>query len=671
MRFGRRRGRGRGEGALHGVDSLFLLVHLLTKLSRQICANLKFEELPHFLRILSPVLLGNTHQLVQLSALESLQVQRLLRGYSSDGGLLSDALDSIESLDDPVDHTDVLSVSRPQELALGALAEPVHVVDLRHLSSWLIEVDPVLEILAEVVSHEGTHRHRVVHHLLALVLCSGSGLRFEAGASVDSVKPRIGLHNERNSLGSSSSEDDGIDGYSLRVFPLGMDDGALAGGGGKARIGMSSHSLVSDVPLLAQPCRDIHVLVLHFIFQSLPEVLAISSLGDVREDRVRLKGGHSHRIGLLRSAGSDAEEASLGVDGVQTTVSAELHPCDVVSDAADLPSGQSWLEHREIRLATGRGEGSCDEVLLQAGSSDAHDEHVLGHPSLVLGDVGGNAEGEALLAQKRVASLSRSERPDLSLGRAVGDEDTVGIARPVVDHPLLHGSGQTDGVDAAGEVTVAEDVEDVESHPSHDAHRENHVVGVSQLHSNLRERSSDGAHRERNHVHDAARHASGETRVQLDGEIFGTHPVSHQGLHSLGSAAHSVVLVACHHPRLRLHTSHVLGIGSADVVVVVCLEGGEHSSLHQLVHDLLALVLTSITDVDATGTHQLRLLSHESLHLRRQQMEIALKNGKMAETLDDDLVDDVEGILGDLTERRLACSSVLQGSQEVGIDRHG
>ncbi|GMR35865.1 hypothetical protein PMAYCL1PPCAC_06060, partial [Pristionchus mayeri] len=151
---GEAEGRGKGGGALHGVDSLFLLVHLLTELSRQICANLKFEELPHFLRILSPISITAPGQIYRHSNPTTIAPLTHRRGHSSDGGLLTDALDSIESLDDPVDHTDVLSVSRPQELALGALAEPVHVVDLRHLSSWLIEVDPVLKVLAEVVSHE-------------------------------------------------------------------------------------------------------------------------------------------------------------------------------------------------------------------------------------------------------------------------------------------------------------------------------------------------------------------------------------------------------------------------------------------------------------------------------------------------------------------------------------
>ncbi|GMS92233.1 hypothetical protein PENTCL1PPCAC_14408, partial [Pristionchus entomophagus] len=85
-------------------------------------------------------------------------------------------------------------------------------------------------------AHEGTHGHRVVHHALACVLSGRGSLRLEAGAGVDAVMPRVGLEHERHSLGSSASEDDGVDGHSLRVLPLRVDDGALSGGGGESRV---------------------------------------------------------------------------------------------------------------------------------------------------------------------------------------------------------------------------------------------------------------------------------------------------------------------------------------------------------------------------------------------------------------------------------------------------
>ena len=45
-------------------------------------------------------------------------------------------------------------------------------------------------------------------------------------------------------------------------------------------------------------------------------------------------------LGLVFVAGArgDAEEAGLGVDGVEAAVVAELHPGDVVADGLDLPA---------------------------------------------------------------------------------------------------------------------------------------------------------------------------------------------------------------------------------------------------------------------------------------------------------------------------------------------
>ena len=45
---------------------------------------------------------------------------------------------------------------------------------------------------------------------------------------------------------------------------------------------------------------------------------------------------------VVGGAGGDAEEAGLGVDGVEAAVVAELHPGDVVADGLDLPARQAW-----------------------------------------------------------------------------------------------------------------------------------------------------------------------------------------------------------------------------------------------------------------------------------------------------------------------------------------
>lgn len=42
-------------------------------------------------------------------------------------------------------------------------------VDLGHLTFVRLEVEPMVQVLAEVVSHEGTHGHGIMHDALALI----------------------------------------------------------------------------------------------------------------------------------------------------------------------------------------------------------------------------------------------------------------------------------------------------------------------------------------------------------------------------------------------------------------------------------------------------------------------------------------------------------------------
>jgi len=56
-----------------------------------------------------------------------------LLGQISNGGPQGTVL-SLHPADDPVEHSDVLSESRPQELAVVVHTEPVHVEDLGHLN---------------------------------------------------------------------------------------------------------------------------------------------------------------------------------------------------------------------------------------------------------------------------------------------------------------------------------------------------------------------------------------------------------------------------------------------------------------------------------------------------------------------------------------------------------
>lgn len=60
-----------------------------------------------------------------------------------------------------------------------------------------------------------------------LVLGSSSCLRSHSGSDEDTVLPVARLVDERYTSGSATSEEYGIDGYTLRIFPSGIDYGAL------------------------------------------------------------------------------------------------------------------------------------------------------------------------------------------------------------------------------------------------------------------------------------------------------------------------------------------------------------------------------------------------------------------------------------------------------------
>jgi hypothetical protein len=88
---------------------------------------------------------------------------------------------------------------------------------------------------------------------------------------------------------------------------------------------------------------------------------------------------------------------------------------------------------------------------------------VLGQPALIAALDTGNAEGEALLAEQRVASISRSKGPDLTGLGEVADSALGDVAGPWVASSLVLsgvgvlvlGDGLADRVHAGHEVVVA------------------------------------------------------------------------------------------------------------------------------------------------------------------------------------------------------------------------
>ena len=373
--------------------------------------------------------------------------------------------------------------------------------------------------------------------------------------------PRAGLEHERDSVGAAAAEDDGVDRDAGGILPGRVDDRALAGRAAEAAVRVGGDVVGVGVlePVAAQP-------VLHplrrLLGHAFPPHVALGRHGDVGEDGVGAAGLHGHRVGVVAGAGSDSEEAVLGVDGAQAAVLAEAHPGDVVADALDLPSGDGGLEHGEVGLAAGAREGGGDVLLDALGVGDAEDEHVLGHPAFLATHGGGDAQGEALLAEQGVAAVAAAVRHDLAGLREVGDVLGVLVAGPrgvLFAHAVRVQEGSAERVQGRDELAVAADaLEGAVTDAGHDFHGLRDVRRVRELDAVAGQVGAERSHGEGDDVHRAALHAAVVEAPHGVAHLVGVLPV-------VGGAG--VLLVLAADERVALDAGDVARVGAREVRV--------------------------------------------------------------------------------------------------------
>ena len=503
---------------------------------------------------------------------EALGVEVLVASGVANHGLVG--LDAaLDAVDDPLQDAGVLAESRPQEAAILATAEPVDQEDLWHLVAALFaHVDPVLQVVTGVVADEWQHGHRVVAQGAHGCLGGSGGLagshrRTDEGG----VVPVAGLGHQWDGVRAAATEQDRGDRHATVVVVLRCRGRAL--GDRRAVAGVRVGGLVLGVrgPLVAQPVDE----VLRLVLQALPPDILVVGQADVGVQGVaRLHGLHRDRVGGVVGARRHAEEAILRVHGVQATVLAEAQPRDVVSDDLRAPARDCWLQHRQVGLTAGRREGGTDVVRLILRTDQLQDQHVLGHPALVAGHDGRDAQGVALLGQDGVAAVAGAVGPDFAVLREVGDVLSV-VARPR-DVLLTRLQRSADGVPALHELTGLVDLrQGLCTHAGHDAHGHHDVGGVGELDAQLRLRIGDRAHAERNDVHRAAAHGAGEVLTHLLAHLLGLDPV-------IGRTG--VLLLLGADEGAGLDASHVGRVGACEEAIRLCLlvQLDEGASLDQL-----------------------------------------------------------------------------------------
>ena len=237
-------------------------------------------------------------------------------------------------------------------------------------------------------------------------------------------------------------------------------------------------------PVLALPVNQVRGWLVAHAF---PPDVAVIGQRHVGEDGVTLQRVHAVRVGLEVRARGHTEIAGFGVDGVQPAILVGLDPGDVVPDGADLPAAEARRrhQHRKVGLAAGAGEGRGDVVLASFGRGHAKDQHVLSQPALFAAHGRGDAQRKALLAQQRVAAITRAVAPDLLRLWVVHDVFGL-VARP--GHVFLAAlQRRADAVHTRHEVAVlAQQVEHWFAHACHEPHVHGDIGAVGQLDTDVR-----------------------------------------------------------------------------------------------------------------------------------------------------------------------------------------
>ena len=463
----------------------------------------------------------------------------------------------------------------------------------------------MLEVVRDRIAHEGFHCHGVVTEHADGARRRSRRFGRHDGADEHAVVPIPRLIHERSRGRSSAAEHDGGEGHARLGAELGGDAGAVLRGSGEAGVGVGGGVFAVRVhgrrPGFARPVIQEFGRVLRELFP--PHGVVRGVVRHVGEDGALLGGSERIEVGVLVGAGRDAEETVFGVRRPQPAVFADADPRDVVADGRDLITLLSVFfggnEHGEVGLTAGGGERRRDVLgFLVLGALAAEDEHVLRHPALVLAEVGGDAQREALFAEQHVAAVSGVH----------GDD---GIVLGEVHDVSLFGVDVAGAVEALDEIAVrAELVEAHLAHAGHDHHVQNDVDGVGDFDADLRERRTDDAHGVGNDVHGLALHLALGDAVSEVIRLFGIHPLD-------DGMGHGVLFVAAADERSVLHAGNVVGFGAVQVAVgeFFLVEPDELAGADGLFLERRSLLFAAVDPDDLIGRGDRRALFDELKHL--------------------------------------------------------
>jgi len=110
---------------------------------------------------------------------------------------------------------------------------------------------------------------------------------------------------------------------------------------------------------------------------------------------------------------SDSKETALWIDCPQSSILANMHPCNIISNTFHSESRNRRHEHRQVCFSACRWKSCSNVELFSCWIRNAQNKHVFCHPSFISSHDCCNAQRKALLTHQCITSVSRSETHDL------------------------------------------------------------------------------------------------------------------------------------------------------------------------------------------------------------------------------------------------------------------
>ena len=218
---------------------------------------------------------------------------------------------------------------------------------------------------------------------------------------------------------------------------------------------------------------------------------------------------------------------------------------------------------------------------------------MLCHPAVVASHGRGDPQSIGLLTQERISAVARAVGPDFVGLREVRDVLFIVAGPSAVFLAGLQGSAdRVNGRDPL--LTFVDQIHGRSAHASHDPHVHDNIRRVGDLDAQLRDGSTNRAHRERDHVHGATLHGTIELLVKDFFHFLRVRPVV------CGS---SVLFLFGADERTRLNAGHVrrLGARKERVGTLLIVQTSEHACFDHEVGQAIPFFFGTIDKLNFFG----------------------------------------------------------------------